>query len=49
MEGLEVIESSRLLVDQLTKEGGATPPGSCNQNLPGGRLWDSIANFVCDI
>ena len=35
VERLKVVESSRILVEEVASEGGATPPGGQQEDLPG--------------
>ena len=35
VERLKVVESSRILVEEVASEGGATPPGGQYEDLPG--------------
>ena len=49
VEGLEVVEGARLLVDELSQEGGAAPPRRCDQNMSGWRGWYPLAYLASDV
>ena len=44
VEGLEVVEGARVLVEEVASEGGATPPG-CQQEDLSGVLWGDYVSY----
>ena len=44
VERLEVVESARVLVEEVASEGGATPPG-CQQEDLSGVLWGDYVSY----
>ena len=44
VERFKVVESSRILVEEVASEGGATPPGGQYEDLPG-VLWGNDVSY----